>query len=565
MSLAEAPSIDSPKRPQSHGPGSRVRVVVVDDRATNRCILAKLAEDLTDEVTVRAFADAEAALADAATRPPDLIVTDYKMPGMTGAAFIRRLRQSGAACNVPVVVVTAYEDRQFRYDALRAGASDFLLTPVDRLEFTQRCRNLLTLHRQQKLLTRLARARERRLASQSRRRARELHVSEAKFRLVIDTLPALVNAVRQDGRIVFANAHHGELFGSAPGDLAEMSLDSVMAAADAARHERANAAVFETGTPLRFEEAIETEDGACHTMLTSKAPLRDTEGRIANVVTVSIDITEQKRAEAKLAAAKEAAQRANQAKTEFLANMSHELRTPLNAILGFADVTRRELLGPLGQARYRDYQEDIHASARRLLGLIDDLLDVSKLELGRLTATASRFEVTELVAGELRERRPEAEAKGITLVEDLAENIPPMVSDPLRVRQIVTNVVANAIKYSGVESRVEVRTEARPRGGVRILVTDDGPGMSPAELDVAQSRFGRVHPGGDAPDAGVGLGLPIAQDLARLLGGRLTLDSTPGLGTRVTLDLPDLPPPSHIGAAEGGAGAEGIGPTADDA
>ena len=559
MPSADAPAAEPPLRPDSRqGPGTRARIMVVDDRATNRCILAKLAEDLTETVTVRAFADAEAALTEATARPPDLIVTDYKMPGLTGGAFVRRLRQSSRACDVPVIVVTAYEDRQFRYDALQAGASDFLLTPVDRLEFTQRCRNLLTLRRQQKILNRLARARERRLASQSRRRERELHISEAKFRLVIDTLPALVNAVAPDGRIAFANAHHAALFGTAPGDLAGVHLDAVMFAADAARHDRANATVFDSGTPLRFEEAIEAEDGTCRTMLTSKAPLRDTEGRIVNVVTVSTDITEQKRAEAKLATAKEAAQQANQAKTEFLANMSHELRTPLNAILGFADVTRQELLGPLGQDRYRGYQEDIHASARRLLALIDDLLDVSKLELGRLNATASRFDVANLIAEELRERRAEAEAHDVTLVEDLAEDLPSLVSDALRVRQILSNVIANAIRYSGAGSRVAVRAAPRASSGVCVTITDDGPGMSAAELEIAQSRFGRVHPGGDAPGTGVGLGLPIAQDLARLLGGRLSLDSAPGLGTRATLDLPDLPPPAHLSGEGARVGSDQV-------
>jgi PAS domain S-box-containing protein len=530
--------------PEDAGPGHRgnVSVIIVDDRSSNRSILARLAEELASDVQVTAFDSPNDALTAVTRAQPDLIITDYKMPEMNGGAFVRALRRLDHAFDVPIIVVTAYEDVQYRYDALQAGASDFLLTPVDRHEFVQRGRNLLTMRRQQKILDRRARARERRQRMKARRRERELHLNEAKFRLVVNSLPALIRAVDARECITFANQYHRTIFGLDPETAAARPIADILAPSDAARHAEANARVRETGVHVSFEETIDDDGAAPRTFLTSKVLLADGGTCAPTVLTISIDISAQKRAEQQAAAAKELAQRANTAKTEFLAKMSHELRTPLNAILGFADVTRHEMLGPLGSDTYRTYQEDIYASARQLLRLIDDLLDVSKLELGRLETYAEPIAPAEVAAQAVRSQTEAPSWRKAVVALTVDPGLPTVRTDPMRMNQILTNLLSNALKYTPSDGRVTVHLGPvhAHASGVRLEVADDGPGMSREEVEIALGRFGRIRHGNDHETDGVGLGLPIAHDIAAALGGWLSVDSARGRGTTVTVELPDL-------------------------
>jgi len=513
-------------------------VFVIDDRSTNRNILTRLARQLGSRIRVESFATPRAALDAIRGELPDLVVTDYNMPELNGAAFVRELAKIPGGAEIPVIVVTAYEDKAYRYDALRAGASDFLLTPLDRLEFIHRARNLLTLRWQQALLKRQAYALEQQVQRANALREREHQDSEAKFRAVIDTVPALVNAVDADQNLVFLNAYHARVFGLDPVAAVGTALGERLPQSYAERHIEANRRVFQQGEPVTFEEVLTTVHGAACTFQTSKAPLPDAAGKIANVVTVSVDVSERKRSERDLVAAKEAAQRANQAKTEFLANISHELRTPLNAIIGFADMTRWEMLGPLGCDKYREYQDDIYGSARQLLDLIEDLLDVSKLELGRVEIYPQRLDLGELIEQEVRGFLESARKAGLSLEHDLGPDLGGVTTDPTRFRQILGNLISNGLKYSETGGRVRVEAARQADASIRVAVTDTGAGMTPEQVRVALSRFGRVASAATQSKPGVGLGLPIAVELAKLLGGRLDIDSRPGKGTTVTLCLP---------------------------
>src|SRR5688572_32069249 len=189
------------------------QIIVLDDRVTNRALLARLSMALAPDAAVRDFADPAEALAWCADNTPDLVVTDFKMPGMNGAEFTRRFREDARHRDVPLIVVTAYEDRQFRYEALAAGATDYLLSPVDRQEFQARCQNLLTLRKQQLIIMDRARTLELELAHSDRLRHEALKQSEAKLRGVIDTVPAMISATDENGRYVFVNRFHADALG----------------------------------------------------------------------------------------------------------------------------------------------------------------------------------------------------------------------------------------------------------------------------------------------------------------------------------------------------------------
>jgi PAS domain S-box-containing protein len=513
-------------------------VVVVDDRVTNRQILAKLAETLEEGVHVHSFGNPVRALAWTAQQMPDLIITDYKMPGLNGAQFVRRFREQPDAVHVPVIVVTAYEDRDFRYEALAAGATDYLLSPLDSVEFRARARNLLTLRRQHGIITRRADLLEQRLEERSRLHEHELQLSEQRFQLVVNTVPAMISAVDLDGRCLIVNNEQCRFFGVDPHAALGRGLEEAFGHAYAERHRELNRVVAARGeTVAGIEEALVNQFGEHHVFLTTKTPLMDTAGTPVSVVTIAVDITPRKQFENELAGAKDEAEAANRAKTEFLANMSHELRTPLNAIIGFAEMMRDQRLGPVGTPRYVEYAGDIWHSARHLLGVINDLLDVSQIEVGRLRLDERDVAINEAVDEVIRLLRPQAQSTGVELNVSVHGPLPPVTADPLRLKQALLNLIGNALKFTTPGGRVEVDVRAFA-GRVRVEISDTGIGMTDAEIKIALSRFGRVESALSRRYPGAGLGLPLAVELIRLQGGRFDIASVAGKGTCITLSFP---------------------------
>ena len=269
-------------------------IVILDDQPTNRAIFSKLASSIDPEVTVRAFGDPVVALEWVRDNIPDLVVTDFKMPHMDGAEFIRRFREQSSAAEVPVVVITISEERSFRLRALEAGATDFLQSPVDHHEFVTRARNLLKLRKQQLLL-------ERKLEHSERSRVEALRESSERLAQVIDTVPAMITATDHDGHSIFVNAYQTAILGP---DLTLVNDDSPESRSLSDRELQARALdrkVFETNAPLlSFEEEIADRTGTKRVFLTTKSPLRDNSNAVSAVLTTSIDITTRKRAEAHL-------------------------------------------------------------------------------------------------------------------------------------------------------------------------------------------------------------------------------------------------------------------------
>jgi diguanylate cyclase (GGDEF)-like protein/PAS domain S-box-containing protein len=277
-------------------------VVVIDDRVTNRNVLTRLAASVAEGVRVKAFASPQAALEWVRGTMPDLVITDFKMPEMDGADFTRAFRTMPGALDVPVVVVTVYEERSYCYQALEAGATDFLLSPVDHHEFRARARNLLTLRKQQKLLEQRAHELRRELVSCTEQHEAALRASELRLRRLIDTVPAMISAVDHGGRLSLTNSAHRELYGIDPATAAGKTLTEVHGDDQATQQLVLNAKVFETGeTVPSFEhEVIAPGANQERVLLTTKSPLFDDAGRVAEVVTVSLDITELKQAEAQM-------------------------------------------------------------------------------------------------------------------------------------------------------------------------------------------------------------------------------------------------------------------------
>ena len=276
-------------------------IVIVDDRATNRNIYTRLASSLEEGVTVAAFADPQSALAWLADNPPDLVITDYKMPKLDGAEFTRRLREQPAAADIPVIVITVYEDRELRLRALEAGATDFLLSPVDHQEFMTRARNLLKLSQHQQSMRRRAISLAHELEDSERSRQALLRESRERLAQVIDTIPAMISAADRDGRCVFVNAYEAEFAGIDPALAVGAEGMSLFAPTRQERSRTLDRIIFDSGEGLpSFEEEIVDRSGRTRVFLTTKSPLRDQSRAVASVLTTSLDITERKQAEARL-------------------------------------------------------------------------------------------------------------------------------------------------------------------------------------------------------------------------------------------------------------------------
>jgi len=250
------------------------------------------------------------------------------------------------------------------------------------------------------------------------------------------------------------------------------------------------------------------------------------------------DITARKQAEQELVTSKEAAEFANRAKTEFLANMSHELRTPLNAILGFSEVIKEEMFGPVGAPRYAEYARDIHASGEHLLDLINDVLDLAKLEAGKLDLRESEIAVCALMEKCASLLRKRAEDGGVKLTLQAPHDLPPLRADERALKQILLNLMSNAIKFTPEGGAVRVQAARDPRGGMTISVQDTGIGMRAEDIATALSPFGQIDSELARKHQGTGLGLPITRSLVRLHGGDIAIDSAPGKGTTVTAYFP---------------------------
>jgi signal transduction histidine kinase len=256
---------------------------------------------------------------------------------------------------------------------------------------------------------------------------------------------------------------------------------------------------------------------------------------------------ENERLIARLTSARDVALSANAAKTNFLANMSHELRTPLNAIIGFAEMMTAGVLGPIGNARYEPYTRDILESGRHLLHIVDEVLDVARLEAGRTELSEATVEVSGLIAAAARLVAPQAEAERILLHVEVEPGLPPLRADETKLRQIILNLLSNALKYTPEGGRVLLRADAHA-DGLALAVADTGIGIAPSDLPRVTVPYAqlehrehltrmRAHKR-DSGRTSTGLGLPLVKMLAELHGGRLEIESTLGSGTTARVVLP---------------------------
>ncbi|HEY7036453.1 MAG TPA: ATP-binding protein [Thermomicrobiales bacterium] len=506
-----------------------LNVLLLEDRATD-------AEMVLHELRRSGFAPAGARVdseADylAALRPDlDVILADYSLRRFDAPRALALLQER--KYDVPFIVVTGTIGEELAVAAIRQGATDYLLK--DRLRRLGECVR--------------AALEQRRLRSEKQRAEAALRAREEQYRSLVANIPDVTWRADETGAHIFVSPNAERILGLTPEAICEGGTASWLGRIhpdDAGCVHTAYTELFSTHEPFDVDYRFQRGDGRWIWLHDRAEAVEERDG-ILYADGASTDITTRKQTEEALRRAKDAAEAANRMKSEFLSTVSHELRTPLTTIIGFGQLLQRGRDGELS-TRQAAQLDRIMGSANHLLELIDDLLDLAKIEAGRMEITPAVVDVSPLLARVLSEFVPQAEAKGLSLVLDVPAEVPPVLADPMRTRQILLNLVANAIKFTACGA---VTLAARVDGSeVVVTVADTGIGIDPEALDYIFDEFRRVEEGFTRRFSGAGLGLPIARKLATLQAGTIAATSQPGAGSTFTLRLPRAdaaPPDDHL-------------------
>ena len=369
-----------------------------------------------------------------------------------------------------------------------------------------------------------------------------LRLSEKRLASILEIAPEAIVASDQHGRIKLFNSGAERIFNYKSNEVIGQPIDMLIPDRFRVAHSAHMRAFSNSNQPSRLmsdrrDITALRKDGTEFPAEGSVFKLDLDEGQLFAVILR--DITEHRRHERELRAAKEVAELANRAKSEFLANMSHELRTPLNAILGFSEMIENRLFGT-DIERSVAYAHDIHESGKLLLDLITDILDLSKIEAGHAELHEETIDLGRTIDGCLKVISDRARRGNLIVLRNLPDRLPRLWVDERKLKQMIINLLSNAVKFTASGGTVEISTRLASDGDLEILIRDNGIGMDPEQIPLALSPFGQIDQGLARRHEGTGLGLPLVSELIRLHGGTLTLHSASGKGTTAILRLPKV-------------------------
>ncbi|HEY4161666.1 MAG TPA: ATP-binding protein [Dongiaceae bacterium] len=498
----------------------RMKALLIDDNPDDRAlVLRELRKDIPalEPVHVIDADDFEAALGRGDFA---LVVTDYQLRWTDGLRVLTRIRERFD--NVAVVMFTGTGSETIAVEAMQAGVDDYVVKSTDQLPRLRLSLSSAMLRAAQRAATR---------------------DQNARLSAILDNVAEGIVLVDSAGRVEASNPAAEWILGTAIGGLAGLSIcDFVqLPGTDDGWREPENIAVkldFLLG--MGQQDAMGRRlDGTTLPVEISVSTAQLSDRRIYTFVIR--DITERKRSEGHLIKALDEAREADRAKTSFLANMSHELRTPLNAILGFSSIIRQQTFGPVGDPHYAGYIDDIYRSAEHLLGVINDILDMAKVQAGHFALHPEVIDVASNVDICVKMMEPQRENAGHKLTVSLPVDARPMMADPRVLRQIALNLLSNAVKYTAPGGAIDFTVTAR-RGKVMIRVKDNGYGMPPEHLARIGEPFLQFSDVMSRRQGGTGLGLALVKLFAQQHGGNLHVESEVGVGTTITVTIAEILP-----------------------
>lgn len=365
-----------------------------------------------------------------------------------------------------------------------------------------------------------------------------LRESEIKSRALLENSPICNKIIDLNSRLVYMssagikmlkisniNEHYGTVY---PPDFYAESMRAPLV--DHLNRAK-NGEVSDVECPLLSTEGDEVW------LHTTFVPSRNDSGKVEYVIATSVDITERKKAELDAHRAIIDAEHANLAKSEFLANMSHDLRTPLNAIVGFTEMMETETFGPLGHPRYEEYAKDIRNSGNFLVSLINDILDISKIEAGKYELVEETLDLEQIIENSVTMLSPLIKTGGLNISTHFPPSLPLLRGDERSMTQIFNNLISNAVKFTRPDGKISI-TAKTTNGSVQITISDTGVGMTPGEVESVFNPFEQASSAVSGPRNGTGLGLHLCKKLVTLLDGDITMESEVGVGTSVAVLFP---------------------------
>ena len=545
-----------------------MRILVVDDDEDGRTSLAIILNAQHHEVAVAQ--DGQEALNFLRQETFDVVISDLLMPRIDGFELCRQMKLDPALKKIPVIFYTAtYVERWDEQLAMDLGASGFLIKPTDPEQLFQTIGEATSRetpqpiadgHQQREVIEKhrdaLARKLEDKLVILEAEKD-ALFVSEAKYRRLVESLGRehFIYSFDAKGLVTYVSPSVKVVLGYEPEEFmvafTQLVTEHPMNQKGIEYHE---AAMVGEHMPS-FELEIRHKDGSPRVMEIVEQPIVDAQGELLLIEGIAHDISKRKRAEEELnkhrehlenlvtertrelSIAKEQAEAASQSKSTFLANMSHELRTPLNAVLGFSEMMRQN---PETLTSAQEYLEIIHRSGEYLLTLINNVLDLSKIESGRLSLESQPVDLGLLVGDVLDMMRIRAEGKGLSLIlEQKSDGLRVVQSDPVHLRQILINLLGNAVKFTAeghITLRLSTRSLERNEVAVCFDVEDTGIGIAQDNLDRVFQPFEQL--GLNPEQEGTGLGLALTKRSVELMGGTISVESSLGKGSRFTAEIP---------------------------
>ncbi|HEV8495870.1 MAG TPA: ATP-binding protein, partial [Gemmatimonadaceae bacterium] len=541
----------------------QVDILLVDDRAENLLALEAILEPLGQRL-VRAQSG-EDALRCLLEREFAVILLDVQMPGMNGFETARMIKARERTKHVPIIFLTAIsKDEDYVFKGYSVGAVDYMSKPFQPEILRSKVQVFVDLYAQRRRIA----EQEQRIRDIERqdlelRHMRELLQSEARFREIVGSAMDAIVVFDADGNISLVNGAAERMFGTSTADAIGSSItrffpDSVgsdtmstlCSAADQQRGDAGNSAIAvlphsftarrANGATFPIEASVsclDTQTGRTYTLIVRDISerVRHEEALRDQAESLSDSARELKTLNEELHRRQLDLERAMTARSRFYASMSHELRTPINAVLGYSTLLLERIYGPLNEKQAEGIERSQKA-ARHLLELVNDVLDLSKIEAGKIDLRLQPVEFPGLIEDLFVTVRPLADEHGSSLSLEVEGDAPiRVVSDPRRVRQILLNLLSNAIKF-GRGRPIRVLCSRPADGGVQVEVIDQGEGISREDQERIFHEF--VQLGKTQLQDGTGLGLPISRRLAELLSGDLAVESTPGNGSTFRLRLP---------------------------
>ncbi|HVF10641.1 MAG TPA: ATP-binding protein [Abditibacteriaceae bacterium] len=543
---------------------SQANLLLVDDRPENLLALAAILEPLGQNL-VQAHSGVEA-LKYLLAYDFAVILMDVQMPGLDGFETAALIKQRERSRHIPIIFVTAIsKDERYVFQGYEAGAVDYIFKPFQPDILKSKVAVFIDLFRKGEEIKRqaaLLRENERRQKelemrelerALERRRLDELAASEAKLNEFKMTLDAALDCISifDSKTLHFTYLNQGafnQLGYETCDELLSMTPVDIEPECDEPRFRALLEPLIQgERASIMFETVHRRKDGSdvpVEVFLQFIAPPAQ-EPRFVAIVR---DITERKRVEQSLILAKEQAERANRAKSDFISSISHELRTPLNAIIGFSKLMLNPRVGPLNEDQTA-YMQDVVQSADHLLQLINDILDISKIEAGKMAVELMPFCLVELLEhslGIIREKAKQHDLKIATAFAPEVVELPPVVADQRKIKQVMYNLLSNAAKFTPAGGSITVHAAcegnscAAPGSNVIISVEDTGIGIAPDHQARIFGAFEQVDTSYERQQQGTGLGLTLTKQIVEMHGGRVWLTSTPGVGSTFSFSLPLL-------------------------